>query len=165
MKRLGIYDMGKDIDRNITRQLFEKNKNSFTRNDVIPVKNGGTGVDNLELFYPKLVEDRNITKIAVNKLTPVKGFTINSDTTLSIVINKKSMFFEGIIHVTRRPDTPTDVYLKYEIPVKGYNIKDIQFGAYASKLSINDNILSLSGYFNPNTYEYRTTLNVFVPII
>lgn len=26
--------MGKDIDRNITRQLWEKNKNSFTRNDI-----------------------------------------------------------------------------------------------------------------------------------
>ena len=40
--------MGKDIDRNITRQLFEKNKNSFTRNDVIPVENGGTGVTNIK---------------------------------------------------------------------------------------------------------------------
>ena len=48
MKRFGIYDMGKDIDRNITRQLWEKNKNSFTRNDVIPVENGGTGVTNIK---------------------------------------------------------------------------------------------------------------------
>lgn len=32
--------MGKDIDRNITRQLWEKNKNTFTRNDIIPVENG-----------------------------------------------------------------------------------------------------------------------------
>ena len=54
MKRLGIYDMGKDIDRNITRQLWEKNAstdnvptdNVFTKNDVIPVENGGTGVTN-----------------------------------------------------------------------------------------------------------------------
>ena len=62
--------MGKDIDRNITRQLFEKNKNSFTRNDVIPVENGGTGVTNLEDYY--------ITTISVNTSTPaVEGFTFN----------------------------------------------------------------------------------------
>ena len=62
MKRLGIYDMGKDIDRNITRQLWEKNvstdnvptDNVFTKNDIIPVENGGTGVNNLELFTQKL---------------------------------------------------------------------------------------------------------------
>ena len=40
--------MGKDIDRNITRQLWEKNKNTFTRNDIIPVENGGTGVNNIK---------------------------------------------------------------------------------------------------------------------
>ena len=42
--------MGKDIDRNITRQLWERVKNVFTRNDVIPVENGGTGERSLELF-------------------------------------------------------------------------------------------------------------------
>ena len=36
--------LGKDIDKNITRQLWERLKNTFTRNDVIPVENGGTGV-------------------------------------------------------------------------------------------------------------------------
>ena len=156
--------MGKDIDRNITRQLYERFKNIFTRNDVIPVENGGTGVNNLELFYPKLVEDKFITKILVNTLTPVKGFTIDGDTNCSIVINKKSMFFEGTIHVTRNPDIITNVYLKHELPIKGYNINDIQIAQYSSRLSINDNILSLSGHFESNN-EYRMRFQHFIPII
>ena len=164
-KRLGFYDMGKDIDRNITRQLFEKNKNSFTRNDVIPVENGGTGVNNLELFYPKLVEDGFITKINVNTLTPVNGFTINGDTNLTIVINKKSMFFDGTIHVTRNTGITENVYLKHEIPIKGYNINGIQIAPYGSIVYINDNILSLGGYFEPSNNEYRMRFQNFIPII
>lgn len=156
--------MGKDIDRNITRQLWERFKNTFSRNEVIPVENGGTGVDNLELFYPKLVEDKYITRIEVKTLTPVKGFTINSDTNLIIIINKKSMFFDGTIHVTRRPDTPTNVYLQHEIPIKGYNINNIQIAQYGSTLSINDNILSLGGDFSSSN-EYRMRFQNFVPII
>ena len=156
--------MGKDIDRNITRQLWEKNKNSFTRNDVIPVENGGTGVNNLELFYPKLVEDNFIKRINVNTLPPVKGFTIIGDTNLIITLNKKSMFFEGTIHVTRNTGITENVYLKHEIPIKGYNINNIQIAQYGSTLSINDNILSLGGDFNTSN-EYRMRFQNFIPII
>ena len=156
--------MGKDIDRNITRQLWERLKNTFTNNDVIPVENGGTGVNNLELFYSKLVEDKFITRIDVKTLTPINGFTINSDTNLTIAINKKSMFFEGMIHVTRRPDTQNNVYLKHEIPIKGYNINNIQIAQYESTLSINDNILSLGGYFDTSN-EYRMRFQHFIPIV
>ena len=157
--------MGKDIDRNITRQLFEKNKNSFTRNDVIPVENGGTGVNNLELFYPKLVEDSYITTIQVNTSTPaVEGFTFNTNTGFSIVINKKSMFFEGAVNVTRDANITTSTYLKIKIPNMGYNIRNIQFGSMSTKFSIVDNILSLEGFFNrSNNYQYN--FKHFVPII
>ena len=156
--------LGKDIDKNITRQLWERLKNTFTRNDVIPVENGGTGVNNLELFYPKLVEDKFITIIDVKTLTPVNGFTINSDTNLTIKINKKSMYFEGMIHVTRNTGITENVYLKHEIPIKGYNINNIQIAQYGSTLSINDNILSLGGDFNTSN-EYRMRFQNFVPII
>ena len=156
--------MGKDIDRNITRQLWERFKNTFSRNDIIPVKNGGTGEKSLELFYPKLVEDKNITRMDVNTLTPVKGFTINSDTNLIITINKKSMFFEGTVHVTRNTGITENVYLKHEIPIKGYNINNIQIAQYNSTLSINDNILSLGGDFNSSN-EYRMRFQNFIPII
>ena len=159
-----IYDMGKDIDRNITRQLWERLKNTFTRNDVIPVENGGTGVNNLELFYPKLVEDKYITRIEVKTLTPVNGFTIVGDTNLIIIINKKSMFFDGTIHVTRNTGITENVYLKHEIPIKGYNINNIQIAQYESTLSINDNILSLGGSFNTSN-EYRMRFQNFIPII
>ena len=156
--------MGKDIDRNITRQLWERFKNTFTKNDVIPVKNGGTGVNNLELFYPKLVEDKYITKIEVKTLTPVKGFTINSDTNLFIIINKKSMYFEGTINVTRERGLASNVYLKYKLPIKGYNINNIQFASYSSRFSINNDILSLSGYFDSSD-SYKVTIKAFIPII
>ena len=156
--------MGKDIDRNITRQLWERFKNTFSRNDVIPVENGGTGVNNLELFYPKLVEDKFITRIDVKTLTPVNGFTINSDTNLTIAINKKSMFFEGTIHVTRNTGITENVYLKHEIPIKGYNINNIQIAQYGTTLSINDNILSLGGDFSSSN-EYRMRFQTFVPIV
>ena len=164
MKRLGFNNMGKDIDRNITRQLWEKIKNTFSRNDVIPVENGGTGVNNLELFYPKIVKDKFITRIDVKTLTPINGFTINSDTNLTITINKKSMFFEGTIHVTRNTGITENVYLKHEIPIKGYNINNIQIAQYDSTLSINDNILSLGGDFNTSN-EYRMRFQNFIPII
>lgn len=124
----------------------------------------GTGVNNLELFYPKLVEDKFITKINVNTLTPVKGFTINGDTNLIIVINKKSMFFEGTIHVTRNTGITENVYLKHEIPIKGYNINNIQIAQYGSTLSINDDILSLGGAFNTSN-EYRMRFQYFIPIL
>ena len=164
VKRLGFNNMGKDIDRNITRQLWEKIKNTFSRNDVIPVENGGTGVTNLELFYPKLVEDKYTTSIVVNTLTPVKGFTINDDTNLVIKIYKKSMYFEGTIHVTRNTGITGYVYLKHEIPITGYNINNIQIGPYGSTLSINGNILSLGGDFGTSN-EYRMRFQIFIPII
>lgn len=156
--------MGKDIDRNITRQLWERLKNTFTRNDVIPVKNGGTGVSDLKKFYPKLVEDKNVTTIEVKNLTTVEGFTINSDTTLFIKINEKSMYLEGTIHVTRSPNITTNLYLKHTIPVTGYNINEVQFGPYGSKFSLVDNILSLMGDFSTNN-EYRAQPQIFVPFI
>ena len=157
--------MGKDIDRNITRQLFEKNKNSFTRNDVIPVENGGTGVNNLELFYPKLVEDSYITQIEVNNLTQaVEGFTFNGNTKCTITINKKSMYFEGLINVTRNANITKNTYLIVEIPNMGYNIKNIKIAPYESRISIIGNKLSFEGFFNSsNNYQYR--FQTFVPIL
>lgn len=74
----GIDNMGKDIDRNITRQLWERLKNVFTRNDVIPVENGGTGETNLDLFYPKLVQDERVTRIMIANETLNNGFTLQN---------------------------------------------------------------------------------------
>lgn len=45
----GIDNMGKDIDRNITRQLWERLKNAFTRNDVIPIENGGYNIKRIRI--------------------------------------------------------------------------------------------------------------------
>lgn len=77
--------MGKDIDRNITRQLWERLKNAFTRNDVIPVKNGGTGVNNLNAFYPNLATDTEITSIGIKDMPLQSGFTLQSNSTASFI--------------------------------------------------------------------------------
>ena len=89
MKRLGIYDMGKDIDRNITRQLFEKNKNSFTRNDVIPVENGGTGVTNIKDIVSVISNGTQYIKTINNTY---KNEQINKVVNSSIEINSNSIF-------------------------------------------------------------------------
>ena len=158
--------MGKDIDRNITRQLFEKNKNSFTRNDVIPVENGGTGVNDLDLLYPKLVEDSYITTIEVTNLTQaVEGFKFNGSTNFTITLNKKSMFFDGLVSVTRNASITTNTYLKVEIPNMGYNIKNIKVATNESKFSIVDNILSLEGNFNTSNNIYQNRFQTFIPLV
>lgn len=162
--------MGKDIDRNITRQLWEREQNAstdnvFTKNDVIPVENGGTGVNNLELFYPKLVEDSNIKKIEVNNLTPtVEGFTFSGDTNFFIMLNKKSIYIEGTVAVTKNADIMGNIYLNLKIPNMGYNIKNIQFAPYGTTFSIVNDILSFKGTFNTSN-QYRYRFQNFVPII
>lgn len=52
--------MGKDIDRNITRQLWERLKNTFSRNDVIPIENGGTGENSISNTFCVVVQKMNL---------------------------------------------------------------------------------------------------------
>ena len=97
MKRLGIYDMGKDIDRNITRQLFEKNKNSFTRNDVIPVENGGTGVTNIKDIVSLI---SNGTKYIKRINNTYKNEKIDKIVSSYIDINNNSMYLNMLGNYT-----------------------------------------------------------------
>lgn len=93
-KGWGIYDMGKDIDRNITRQLWEKEKNVstdnvFTKNDVIPVKNGGTGVTNTNDIVSVIT---NGTKYIRRVDNTYKNEKIDRIITGYLVINSNSFF-------------------------------------------------------------------------
>ena len=160
----GIDNMGKDIDRNITRQLWERFKNVFTRNDVIPVENGGTGETNLDLFYPKLVQDERVTRIMIANEALNNGFTLQSDSDLQIVLNKKSLFLEGIIHVKRDSGITSDNYFSYNLQNGGYNIKRIRIAPYRSEISILDNLLILYGDFNEKN-EYKINFNTFFPFV
>lgn len=163
-ERLGINNMGKDIDRNITSQLWKRLKNTFSRNDVIPVENGGTGETNLDLFYPKLVQDERVTRLMINNEQLADGFTLQSDSDLQIIINKKSLFLEGVVHVKRDSGITSDSYFKYSLQHGGYNIKRIRLAPYRSEISILNNVLILSGYFDSNN-EYKITFNTFFPFI
>ena len=146
--------MGKDIDRNITRQLFEKNKNTFTRNDVIPVENGGTGENNLELFYPKLVKDKNIERISVIDAQLLEGFKAESDCTAVIFLNNKSFYIEGRMHISRNKTKSSNQYLKIKLNNGGYDIHSIVFGPVYSRFSIINDTLIFDGFFDSaNSYD------------
>ena len=157
--------MGKDIDRNITRQLFEKNKNTFTRNDVIPVENGGTGVNNLELFYPKLANDYFVKRIEVINEKLDEGFKVESDSTAIINLNYKSFYIEGRMHIFKNPNISSNQYLKIKLNHGGYNIQNITFAAGSAKFSIINDTLILEAYFiNNNIYDFQFP-GVLVPFI
>ena len=89
--------MGKDIDRNITRQLFEKNKNSFTRNDVIPVENGGTGVTNIKDIVSVIT---NGTKYIKRVNNTYKNEKIDKIVSSYIDINNNSIYLHMIGNYT-----------------------------------------------------------------
>ena len=67
--------MGKDIDKNITRQLWERLKNTFTRNDIIPVENGGTGGKNLLSILPDITNNTKYVK-KFQTLLKMKNLTL-----------------------------------------------------------------------------------------
>lgn len=98
-ERLGINNMGKDIDRNITRQLWERLKNTFSRNDVIPVKNGGTGETNSYDTVQSLTNNSKFIKIIQNTY---KNEKINSIINATLSVNTNSIFvnFTGDYKVT-----------------------------------------------------------------
>ena len=157
--------MGKDIDRNITRQLWERFKNTFTRNDIIPVKNGGTGVNNLDLLYPKLVSDEFVKTVNIKDMQLEQGFTLKSDSTAIFSINKKSMYIDGRLHVVRSTGITSDKFISFTIPhISGYNINEITIGSYNTRLSINNNICSLYCYFNQEN-DYNKYFDLFIPFI
>ena len=89
--------MGKDIDRNITRQLWEKNKNSFTRNDVIPAENGGTGVTNIKDIVSVI---SNGTKYIKRINNTYKNDKIDKKISSYIDINNNSIYLHMIGNYT-----------------------------------------------------------------
>ena len=84
--------MGKDIDRNITRQLYERFKNIFTRNDVIPVENGGTGVGNRQSAMYNLTDGSNFITQIKNKYIIAESGEVAS---IILFINTNSFFIDA----------------------------------------------------------------------
>ena len=157
--------LGKDIDKNITRQLWERLKNTFTMNDVIPVENGGTGVNDLDLMYPKIISDERTILAYIKSFKLEPGFTLQSDSDALLDINKNSMYIEGKIHVIRDDNIQSSKFIKISIPnVNGYSINKIKIGPYGTRLTINNNILSFDVNFNSRN-EYMHIFNQFIPFV
>ena len=154
--------MGKDIEKNITRQLWERLKNVFSKNDVIPIENGGTGGD-LNSFYPKLVSDKYIVELHKNNLPLLDGFHYLDTHTAYLILNEKSMFFAGVFDIERDSNIVSNTFLKYKIAQGGYDINDIRIYTNGLYMSINDDILSLSGNFKSNVFHL--TCQGFVPFL
>ena len=89
--------MGKDIDRNITRQLLERFKNTFSRNDVIPVENGGTGVTNIKDIIPLISNGTEYKKRFINEY---KNEKIDQKIFAYIDINSNSIFLNMLGNYT-----------------------------------------------------------------
>lgn len=85
----GIDNMGKDIDRNITKQLWERLKNAFTRNDVIPIENGGTGATNSQNVISNLTNNTKYIDLIRNSY---KNDKINKIIDSYIHVNTNSMY-------------------------------------------------------------------------
>lgn len=83
--------MGKDIDRNITRQLWERLKNTFSKNDVIPIENGGTGENNNLDAFRKLIDNDTYIRDIQNTY---KNPNLDSIIDGVVYINKKSIYID-----------------------------------------------------------------------
>ena len=156
--------MGKDIDRNITRQFWERLKNTFTRNDIIPIKNGGTG-GNLDYFYSKLMSDEHTKSINIKDIQLKPGFVLQPDSNAEFSFSKKSMYIEGRIHIIRDPNITDIEFVKFNAPIiNGYSINRVKINRYNTLMTINNNIIYLSGYFNGEN-SYNNHFDIFIPFI
>lgn len=127
--------MGKDIDRNITRQLWERLKNTFTRNDVIPIENGGTGATNSQNVISNLTNNTRYIDLIRNSY---KNDKINKmiDSYIHINTNSIYLYIAGTYTVTNDDaSTPLVLAVFRNIPI----LKDVKLNAVfnSERASIN----------------------------
>mgnify|MGYP004565104083 CR=1 FL=1 len=136
--------MGKDIDRNITRQLWERLKNTFSRNDVIPIENGGTGENSISNTF--------LHRYSKNEFKLYEGFSFGNNFNIYFDINEKSIFLSGNIDVIRNPNINSTLfgYIKVDFFKNHYNIDKIAVGIYGLKISVNNGFIYFYSDFNDN---------------
>ena len=159
----------KDIDRNINSRLYKilnRVGNLHIIGGVLHPSSGGTGVTNLSSAYPYIVKDSNFIKIGKPDIHLRNGFTMADDFSLFITVNQKSLYFDGLLHVTATDSADyTNGFLYFKLPIGGFDIKDIQISPnpYSVRMSIQDKTLTLYGFFP--SHEINYTFNSFIPII
>ena len=157
------FDMGKDIDRNITRQLWERLKNTFTKNDVIPVENGGTGVKDLNIAFQKGINDKQITTIDKESITLLNNITMESDFNASFILNKNSILIRDIISL-KKEDTTRVTIPAIQFPFESESVIDNILVTNNTRLSIGNGFCTLSFFFRSNTYKQLYN-SFFIPLI
>lgn len=134
--------MGKDIDRNITRQLWERLKKTFTRNDVIPVENGGTGANNDVDAFRHLISNGTTIRGINNTYKNPKLDKIISGT---LYLNKKSIFIDlyGTANILEDDTYFTLIALNNIPELKGIKT-DFIYGVFNSHIYIDDGSLTIT---------------------
>nr|DAX14982.1 MAG TPA: hypothetical protein [Caudoviricetes sp.] len=136
--------MGKDIDRNITRQLWERLKNTFTRNDVIPIENGGTGVDNSKDIVSVLT---NGTKYVKQVSNTYKNEKINDMVKARININDNSLYLNIWDHYTVTDYEPNTNLILAEFKNTGFmpNVRcSALYGVLNATITLYDGTITIS---------------------
>ena len=143
-KRLGIKNMGKDIDRNITRQLWERLKNAFTRNDVIPIENGGTGATNSQNVISNLTNNTKYITLIRNSYKNDKLDRI-VDSYIHINTNSIYLYMVGNYTVTNDDNTiPLIVAVFKNVPILK-NVKlNAVFNADSATINIDNGTITIS---------------------
>ena len=136
--------MGKDIDRNITRQLWERLKNTFSRNDIIPVKNGGTGASNGNDALINITNSSSFVDVIQNTY---KNPNLSSIIEGRIYINTNSIFIDFYGNVNIVEERPDNTYIACAInnieSLKGRKI-DFIFSQQKSHLYIDDGTITIT---------------------
>lgn len=158
--------MGKDIDRNITRQLWERFKNTFSRNDVIPVENGGTGVKDLKVAFQRGINDRYIKQIDKRSITLLNGITMGSNFDAIFELNQNSIAIRNTISLKLNSPLAKGGMaipaISFPFESESY-IENILITNY-TRVSIKNGVCILSLFFLTNEYNYDYGIT-FIPLI
>lgn len=155
--------MGKDIDRNITRQLWERLKNTFSKNDVIPVENGGTGETSLVNLLGKSVNSKQIKEERKNTVTFNTGITPLDDFNAIIIVNTNSIVIRGTISVTKETATHETIKI-LSFPVASDATINNTLAYQNTRINVTNGICTILVGFINNTFtmNYPTILIPFI---
>ena len=155
--------MGKDIDRNITRQLWERLKNTFSKNDVIPVENGGTGETSLVNLFGKSVNSKQIKEENKNTVTFNTGITPLDNFNAVIIVNTNSIVIRGTISVKKETSKQERAKILSFPVVSDARINNILV-YQNTRINVINGICTILSGFSTNTFtmNYPTILIPFI---
>lgn len=157
--------MRKDIDRNITRQLWEQLKNTFSRNDVIPIENGGTGASNSEKAIRNFANNTTHIRSVHNTYKDPNLQTMND---AILYVNSNSLFLDiyGDNKIITPRDTNTYIACIFRNIDEFKGIKfDVIYGASRAHVYVEDGTVTFSFYKTGTDSFGMTFLQRYISII